>query len=101
MAIHSSFLAWRIPWTEEPGGLQSMGSEEWDMTERLHHHHQETCLEHAELGVEPVWPVRALSTLLCCRMLKRTHTSYRGIDIYCLLWHALFYLESVQATSVM
>ena len=24
-AIHSSILAWRIPWTEEPGGLQSMG----------------------------------------------------------------------------
>ena len=27
MAIHSSMPAWRIPWTEEPGGLQSMGSE--------------------------------------------------------------------------
>ena len=26
MATHSSTLAWRIPWTEEPGGLQSMGS---------------------------------------------------------------------------
>ena len=26
-AIHSSVLAWRIPWTEEPGGLQSMGSQ--------------------------------------------------------------------------
>ena len=26
MAIHSSILAWRIPWTEEPGGVQSMGS---------------------------------------------------------------------------
>ena len=26
MAIHSSILAWKIPWTEEPGGLQSMGS---------------------------------------------------------------------------
>ena len=25
MATHSSFLAWRIPWTEEPGGLQSLG----------------------------------------------------------------------------
>ena len=25
MAIHSSILAWRIPWTKEPGGLQSMG----------------------------------------------------------------------------
>ena len=26
MAPHSSTLAWKIPWTEEPGGLQSMGS---------------------------------------------------------------------------
>ena len=27
MSTHSSILAWRIPWTEEPGGLQSMGSQ--------------------------------------------------------------------------
>ena len=27
MATHSSSLAWKIPWTEEPGGLQSMGSQ--------------------------------------------------------------------------
>ena len=27
MATHSSILAWRTPWTEEPGGLQSMGSQ--------------------------------------------------------------------------
>ena len=27
MATHSSILAWRIPWTEKPGGLQSMGSQ--------------------------------------------------------------------------
>ena len=32
MASHSSILAWRIPRTEEPGGLQSMGSQELDMT---------------------------------------------------------------------
>ena len=31
MATHSS-IAWRIPWTEEPGGLQSMGSQESDTT---------------------------------------------------------------------
>ena len=31
MATHSSILAWRIPWTEEPGGLQSMGSQNNDM----------------------------------------------------------------------
>ena len=33
MATHSGILAWEIPWTEEPGGLQSMGvAKEWDMT---------------------------------------------------------------------
>ena len=32
MAYHSNILAWRIPWTEEPGGLQSMGSQDSDMT---------------------------------------------------------------------
>ena len=29
MATHSSILAWSIPWTEEPGGLQSMESQSW------------------------------------------------------------------------
>ena len=33
MATHSSILAWRIPWTDEPGGLQSMGLQESDVTE--------------------------------------------------------------------
>ena len=32
MATHSSILAWRIPWTKEPGELQSMGSQELDTT---------------------------------------------------------------------
>ena len=35
MATHSGILAWRIPWPEEPGGLQSMGSQESDSTEQL------------------------------------------------------------------
>ena len=33
MATHSSILAWKIPWTEEPGRLQSVGLKELDMTE--------------------------------------------------------------------
>ena len=33
MAPHSSTLAWKIPWTEEPGGLQSVVLKESDMTE--------------------------------------------------------------------
>ena len=35
MAIRSSILAWRIPWTEEPDKLQSMGCKELNMTEQL------------------------------------------------------------------
>ena len=40
MATHSSILAWRIPWTAELGGLQSMGRKESDTNERLHCHFQ-------------------------------------------------------------
>ena len=36
MATHSSILAWKVPWTEEPGGLQSQGRKEPDMTARTH-----------------------------------------------------------------
>ena len=38
MATHSSILAWRVPWTEEPGRLQLQGHKESDTTERLHFH---------------------------------------------------------------
>ena len=36
MATHSSILAWKTPWTEKPGRLQSMGLQESGMTEQLH-----------------------------------------------------------------
>ena len=38
MAIHSSILAWKIPWIEEAGRLLSMGCRELDTTERLSTH---------------------------------------------------------------
>ena len=44
MAPHSSTLAWKIPWTEEPGRQQSMGSLESDTTERLHFHFSLSCI---------------------------------------------------------
>ena len=44
MAPHSSTFAWRIPWTEEPGRLRSMGSLESDMTERLHFPFSLSCI---------------------------------------------------------
>ena len=45
MAPRSSTFAWKIPWTEEPGGLQSMGLLELDTTERLHFHFSFHALE--------------------------------------------------------
>ena len=47
MAAHSSSLASKIPWTEEPGKLLSMGSQESDMTEQLLLHFGFLCYRHA------------------------------------------------------
>ena len=44
MAPHSSTLAWKIPWMEEAGGLQSMGSLESDTAERLPFHFSLSCI---------------------------------------------------------
>ena len=40
MATHSIILAWEIPWTEEAGRLQSMGSQNLDRTEQLNNNNQ-------------------------------------------------------------
>ena len=44
MASPSSTVAWKIPWSEEPGRLQSMGREESGTTERLHFHFSLSCI---------------------------------------------------------
>ena len=44
MTPYSSTFAWKIPWMEEPGRLQSMGSLESDTTERLHFHFSLSCI---------------------------------------------------------
>ena len=44
MVTHSSTLAWKIPWTEEPGRLQSMGSRRVRHTEQLHFHFSLLCI---------------------------------------------------------
>jgi len=51
MATHSIFIAWRIPWTEEPGGLQSMGSQRVRqlMTEHAIVHHPSSFLTHCNV----------------------------------------------------
>ena len=55
-ATHSSILAWEIPWTEEPGGLQSMDHKESDTVEQiifsLSHTHEGMCLhKHLHMNI--------------------------------------------------
>jgi len=60
MAPHSSTLAWKIPWTEEPGRLQSMWSrrvEESGTTERLHFHFHALEKEMATHSSVPAWRI--------------------------------------------
>ena len=65
MATHSSILAWRIPWTEEPGGLQSMGSQR--VGHELNNHHPlAICFTYGNIRFSP--PLLVLPTLSfpCC-----------------------------------
>ena len=89
MVTHSSILAWRIPWTEEPAGLQSMGSQELDTTQQLNHHHRkvrrppevllnppckisaDSHLYAPECPPAPDTPVLILSRMLCPGGIKR------------------------------
>ena len=96
MASHSSTFAWKIPWTEEPGGLQSMGSLESDTTERLHFHFslscigegngnplQCSCLENPRDG--EAWWAAVSGVAQSCTRLKRlsssSSSSRTGLDV--------------------
>ena len=76
MAPHSSTFAWKIPWTEEPGRLQSMGSQESDTTERLHFHFSLSTFMHWRWKWQPT-PVflpgesQGRGALLGCRLWGR------------------------------
>ena len=72
MAPHSSTLAWKIPWTEEPGGLQSMGSlrVRHDFTFTFHFHALEK-----EMAPTPVFLLgesQGWGSLVGCRLWGRT-----------------------------
>ena len=54
MFTHSSILAWRIPWTEEPGRIQSMGPQSQTRLKRLSTHACKTIRER-ERGVKSMW----------------------------------------------
>ena len=65
MATHSSILAWRIPWTEEPGRLQPIGRKELDTTEQL------------SLKLSPTWWYLGRSKYL----IQPASTRARGVPV--------------------
>ena len=76
MAPHSSTLAWKISWMEEPGGLQFMGLEEPDRTERLHFHFHFRALEKDWQPTPVLLPgeSQGWGSLVGCRLWGRTES---------------------------
>ena len=79
MATHSSILAWRIPWTEEPGGLQSMGPQRVGITEGLSTHTH--LAHHLDLSIR----LYSQSVVICCfdLYLWRSPYEWRGGTRHC------------------
>ena len=72
MAPHSSTLAWKIPWMEEPGRLQSMGSRLSDFTFTFHFHALEK--EMATHSNVLAWRIPGTGSLVGCRLWGRTES---------------------------
>ena len=77
MAHHSSTLAWKIPWTEESGRLQSMGSTESDTTERLHFRFSLSCF-----GEGTGNPLQCSDVLITARLILRRWEDSDAEDLY-------------------
>ena len=75
MALHSSTLAWKIPWTEEPGGLQPWGRYESDTTEQLHFYFSLSCIGEGNGKPTPVFlpgESQGWGSLVGCHLWGRT-----------------------------
>ena len=70
MAPHSSTLAWKIPWTKEPGRLQSMGLRMSDFTFTFHFHALEKGM--ATHSSVLAWRIPWTGSLVGCRLWGRT-----------------------------
>ena len=76
MAPYSSTFAWKIPWMEEPGRLQSMGSLELDTTKQLHFHFSLSCIgeEMATHSSVLAWRIPGTGGLVACRLWGHTES---------------------------
>ena len=77
MATHSSTFTWKIPWMQEPGRLQSMGSLRVGHTERLHFHFSFHALEKEMATHSSVlaWRIPGTGSLVGCHLWGRTESA--------------------------
>ena len=93
MATHSSIPFWRIPWTEKPGGLQSMASQRirWDWSDLagMHAHmNQRLCFESSHLlKGSGIWAMLTLAKY-------QTKTQARGLQLWSYIWLCLHFQAS-------
>ena len=80
-ATHSSILAWEIPWTEEPGGLQSMRSQESDTNQRLNDHHHRDSLSTQPMCFDCI---PSIYPFFCIFNIEKFYTSMH-VEIFCIL----------------
>ena len=104
MATHSGVLAWRILWTEEPGGLQSTGSQNWESytTEHLTHTPVESLYSEENLFCPfQVYCMRFLDSLYSWNIFFQAHTVFHKVVKLEHLdkWTWLFTSSSVQSLS--
>ena len=85
MATHSSILAWRIPWTEEPGRLQSMESQRVNMTKQLNKQQYHFTFSQTMYG-------GSISPYLCQNLLLSFLAVVILVDVRCYLIVALIFV---------
>ena len=92
MTTHSNILAWRIPWTEKPGGLQSVGLQR---VTRLSHSHTHTHTHTQRTLVENIFtiPDRRTANVFClqphCTLIHRHLRTHKLNPIFTFFWASL------------
>ena len=80
MTTHFSILAWKMPWTEEPGRLHPWGGKELDKTEHAHTH--TLCHESVQAKIQETVPTARVCVCVCvCRWL---FSAFPQTNIFCL-----------------
>ena len=102
MATHCSILAWRIQWTEEPGRIQSTGSQESDTTEREHRQQSVWCKSvHKNKLMSGNYIVKGTQTNLHTSLQKSVSCFLKKLEMWRKIKSSDFLLSPLQSASTL